>query len=130
MLLQSVALPTADLTDAHMADFFYSGSADAPVALVGVEMCEESALLRSLVVAADRRVTGVGTALVEKAEAHARARGARAMFLLTTTAATFFRHRGYVSADRATAPAAIKATREFADICPASSAFLMKRLAP
>jgi N-acetylglutamate synthase-like GNAT family acetyltransferase len=67
-------------------------------------------------------------ALTRHAVLHARARGARAVYLLTTTAEAFFRRNGYAAADRATAPAAIRATREFADICPASSAFLFKEL--
>ena len=85
-------------------------------------------LLRSLAVAADRRGAGLGSALVDKAEAHARARGAHSIFLLTTTAEDFFKSRGYQPADRATAPDAIRTSREFADLCPASSAFLVKHL--
>jgi N-acetylglutamate synthase-like GNAT family acetyltransferase len=50
------------------------------------------------------------------------------MYLLTTTAAGFFERRGYVAAARESAPAEIRATREFADICPASSAFMVKHL--
>jgi amino-acid N-acetyltransferase len=86
------------------------------------------ALLRSLVVAPAHRDQGLGAALVRHAEAHARSRGARAVYLLTTTAETFFERQGYAAADRAQAPQAIRATREFADICPASSAFLVKLL--
>jgi amino-acid N-acetyltransferase len=127
-LLEAAALPTSDLTDAHMDDFFYCGSAAAPVGLVGLEFRGDAALLRSLAVASDLRGSGLGRALVDKAEAHARARGARAIFLLTTTAESFFKNRGYVPADRATAPEAIRTSREFADLCPASSAFLVKHL--
>jgi hypothetical protein len=36
----------------------------------------------------------------------------------------------YASAERANAPAEIRGTREFADICPTSSAFMVKRLVP
>jgi len=127
-LLEAAELPTSDLTDAHMADFFYSGSSAAPNGLVGVEFLETDALLRSLVVVPDQRGSGLGSALVERAESHARARGARAIFLLTTTAERFFRSRGYVPADRASAPEAVRTSREFADLCPASSAFLVKHL--
>jgi amino-acid N-acetyltransferase len=127
-LLEAVALPASDLTDAHMNDFFYCGSAVAPVGLVGLEFLGSDALLRSLAVASDRRGSGLGSALVDKAEAHARARGARSIFLLTTTAEDFFKSRGYAPAERATAPDAIRTSREFADLCPASSAFLVKHL--
>ena len=127
-LLTSADLPVADLSDAHMANFFYCGSAQAPIGLVGLELHGPSALLRSLVVAPGNRSAGLGSALVKRAEAHARERGADAIYLLTTTAEAFFRRHGYETADRRNAPAEIKVTREFADICPASSAFLSKRL--
>jgi amino-acid N-acetyltransferase len=93
-----------------------------------VEPCGDAALLRSLVVDPELRGIGLGRLLVEQAEDHARAHGAVSMFLLTTTAESFFRHLGYTEADRASAPAEIRATREFAALCPASSAFLAKRL--
>ncbi len=127
-VLQAAALPVEDLTDRHMAHFYFAGPATTPTGLVGVELCGEGALLRSLVVDPTLRGTGLGRLLVEQAEAHARAHGASSMFLLTTTAESFFRHLGYTSADRTSAPAEIRATREFALICPASSAFLTKRL--
>jgi amino-acid N-acetyltransferase len=127
-LLASADLPVADLTTALMEDFFFAGSAAAPDGLVGVQFCGPDALLRSLVVSPSRRSSGLGCALVAHAEAHARARGARAVYLLTTTAEAFFRRRGYARADRGKAPAAIRSTHEFSDLCPASSAFLVKPL--
>jgi amino-acid N-acetyltransferase len=127
-LLESASLPAADLTDEHMTHFFFSGAPSAPDGVVGVELCGEHALLRSLVVMPSRRTSGLGTHLVEHAEAHARAAGARDIFLLTTTAEAFFRRRGYRAARRDDAPPEIRRTREFADICPASSVFLAKTL--
>ena len=111
-----------------MEHFFYCGPAAAPTGLVGLEFCGSNALLRSLVVAPSHRCAGLGAALVEHAEAHARARGAHAIFLLTTTAETFFKRHGYATAARDRAPAEIRATPEFADICLSSSALLTKRL--
>ena len=127
-LLTSAGLPTSDLTEAHLAHFFYSGSAAAPSGLVGLEFCGPYGLLRSLVVIPAFRSCGLGRALLDYAESHARAEGARSLFLLTTTAESFFHRHGYATAERASAPAEIRSTREFADICPASSAFMVKRL--
>ena len=129
-LLRSEGLPASDLTEAHLAHFFYSGSATAPSGLVGLEFCGPYALLRSLIVIPAFRSCGLGRALVDHAESHARAEGAQALFLLTTTAESFFQRHGYASAERASAPAEIRGTREFTDICPASSAFMVKRLVP
>lgn len=127
-LLESVALPTADLTDDHMRDFFYVGPASEPVGIVGVQLYGANALLRSLVVSAEHRTQGLGHRLVEHAEQHARERGAAAVYLLTTTAESFFRSLGYAQTPRDSAPTAIRSTPEFTGLCPASSTFLLKRL--
>ena len=127
-LLESADLPVSDLTDAYMEHFFYVGPASAPIGLVGVEMCGVDALLRSLVVNPEHRSAGLGQTLVAHVESHAWRQGVRAIYCLTTTAEAFFRRRGYVDADRDRAPAAVRETREFSAICPASSAFLVKKL--
>ena len=55
--------------------------------------------------------------------------GIKTLYLLTTTAAQFFAKRGYEAVPRSEAPAAIAATAQFSDLCPASSAFMRKALA-
>jgi len=127
-LLEDAALPTSDLTHDHMTDFFYVGPASAPIGVVGVQFFGTDALLRSLVVSSAHRAHGFGHKLVQHAEEHARRRGARNVYLLTTTAEAFFRSRGYTDASRDAAPTAIRATPEFSSLCPASSAFLFKHL--
>jgi amino-acid N-acetyltransferase len=127
-LLESAGLPTSDLEGARLQHFFFIGTASTPIGLVGLELCGEHALLRSLVVAPSARTGGSGTALVAYAEAHARSRGVRDVYLLTTTAENFFARCGYVRIGREAAPGPIRSTREFADICPSSSAFMVKHL--
>ncbi len=116
-LLQSAALPCEDLSAAHLEHFFFSGTASEPCGLIGLEMHGRDALLRSLVVAPQFRRTGLASALVRHAERHAQAQGAAAIFLLTTTAEEFFVRRGYVAADRASAPPAIRATPRICETC-------------
>jgi amino-acid N-acetyltransferase len=127
-LLQQADLPTEDLTESHCAHFFYAGPATAPTGVVGLEIFGDVALLRSLVVSPSRRGTGEGTLLLRHAEDAARSRGVREVYLLTTTAEGFFGKHGYQRAARESAPASIRGTREFAGICPASSAFMMRTL--
>ena len=127
-LLAAAELPTSDITDAHLDHFFSCGSPGAPKAIAGVELYGDVALLRSVVVSPDMRASGFGSALVEHVESYARQSGARALYLLTTTAESFFSRLGYQKVDRSEAPASIRATREFSDICPASSAFMSKEL--
>jgi amino-acid N-acetyltransferase len=127
-LLSSAGLPSEDLTQQHCDGFFYIGPEAAPAGLVGLELFGEVALLRSLVVSAGLRDSGAGSRLLAHAENHARTRGVKNLYLLTTTAEEFFARRGYARADRGHAPPAIRATREFSGICPASSAFMHKQL--
>ena len=127
-LLAEAQLPTQDLTEAHCDHFFFAGPPSRPTGLVGLELFGDVALLRSLVVGAERRRQGEGMALLAHAEHYARTRGVRQLYLLTTTAEAFFAKRGYVPATRESAPPAIRATREFAGLCPASSAFMVRQL--
>lgn len=127
-LLERADLPTSDLTDEHMADFFFAGPATSPVGVVGVQFYGTDALLRSLVVDTAHRTNGLGSKLVEHAEQHARNRGVATVYLLTTTAESFFQARGYAVTPRDRAPPAIRSTPEFTGLCPASSAFLSKQL--
>ena len=127
-LLESASLPSSDLTDAHMEHFFVCRPSSAPTGLAGFEVCGPDALLRSLVVVPDHRAQGVGKQLVAHVECEARARGVKAIYLLTTTAEAFFARCGYGTSERAQAPEGIRATREFSGLCPATSAFMTKRL--
>jgi amino-acid N-acetyltransferase len=126
--LEGEGLPVSDLTDDLLEHFFFIGSNDSPSGLVGLEIFGPDALLRSLIVAASARNQGHGAALVKHAEDHAAAKGVRAIYLLTMTAETFFERRGYRRVERTNAPPSIQATREFASLCPANSAFMCKRL--
>lgn len=125
-LLDAVGLPSSDLTEPLLEHFLFSGPRDAPTGLVGLEIYDRVALLRSLAVAPDARRWGLGSALLEQAEGYAYARGVRSLYLLTTTAEQFFVARGYRAASRESCPAAIRSTSQFASLCPASSAFLVK----
>jgi hypothetical protein len=45
-LLAAANLPSSDLTDEQLTSFFYCGPADAPTALIGLEIYKTEALLR------------------------------------------------------------------------------------
>jgi amino-acid N-acetyltransferase len=127
-LLAEAQLPSSDLTEAHLEHFFACGLDGAPEGVVGLELHGDVALLRSLAVGARSRGQGCAGALLAHAEAFARAQGVRELYLLTTTAERFFERKGYARLHRDAAPAAIRQTPEFSALCPASSAFMVKRL--
>jgi amino-acid N-acetyltransferase len=127
-LLADAELPTADLTPGHLEHFFGCGGKDDMDGVIGLELYGPVALLRSLAVVSSRRRQGVGRTLVERVEDYARRCGVEVLYLLTTTAEPFFSSIGYKRVARESAPEAIKATREYAAICPASSALMVKTL--
>jgi amino-acid N-acetyltransferase len=129
-LLEAQGLPVSDITDEHLQHFFFIGSDDAPTGLVGLELYGTDALLRSLVVGENARSKGLGTALIQHAEQYAGSMAVRSIYLLTSTAEEFFKHLGYERIERSRAPPSIERTREFASLCPASSAFMTKQLQP
>jgi amino-acid N-acetyltransferase len=125
-LLAANGLPSADLSPAVLL----LGVRDASglEGIAGLEMYGRVGLLRSLAVRQDRRRSGLGSALVLEAERLAALEGVEALYLLTTTAAEFFAHRGYAPEARDSAPDAIRRTSEFSRVCPSSAAFLWKPL--
>ena len=126
-LLSDEELPTADLRTSP-ARFYVGYDGDERVGTGGLERYGTDGLLRSVVVEPSARGNGYGTAICEALERRARAEGVERLYLLTTTAAEFFAERGYEDVERSDAPAAIRETSEFDDLCPASAACLRKRL--
>ncbi len=93
---------------------------------VGLEGAGPEVLLRSLVVAPEAQGKGLGSALVTAMEVMAADKGARAVYILTTTAVAFFEARGFTALAREKAPDRIRQTREFAVLCPASATLMLK----
>jgi amino-acid N-acetyltransferase len=127
-VLATASLPAEDLREEHLEHFFYAGSDGSPTGLVGLEIYGADALLRSLVVEERERGRGLGAALVRHAETYAASQGVRSIYLLTLTAEPFFHRLGYARLDRDAAPPSIQRTKEFASLCPARSAFMVKQL--
>ena len=127
-LLTACDLPTTDLESCHFEHFLGWGTVEAPQGVIGLEPYGSVALLRSLAVSTEVRGTGIGKTLVAAAEDYAQTQGVQVLYLLTTTAATFFARLGYAVAERDIAPESIKATKEFSGLCPSSATFMVKRL--
>lgn len=120
-LLEASALPTVGVEEA-LGGFFVAESDEKIVGTVGIETCREKfALLRSAAVADAWRGRGLGRRLVERAIAEARAKNIAALYLLTTTAETYFPSFGFTAVTRDTVPAEVRATEEFSSACPASA---------
>jgi amino-acid N-acetyltransferase len=66
--------------------------------------------------------------LATRREAAARQAGVGALYLLTTTAADYFRLRGYSDVARAAVPPAVAGHAQFRSLCPASATCLRKEM--
>ncbi len=122
------ALRGENLPEPGTGRYFSADHYGAVIGYGGLEGERRDLLLRSLVVLADQKARGLGSRVLAAAETTAGDLGAARLHLLTTTAERFFTGRGFVAADRESAPPAIRQTREFADLCPASAVYLTKDL--
>src|SRR5690349_16024707 len=88
-LLLTCELPIDDLMNPAIAliGAFYGRDL---VGVIGLEVCEQVGLLRSLAVDREHRGRGVARALCDQLFVLADERGIRSLFLLTTTAADYF----------------------------------------
>ena len=127
-LLSAAGLPVEDLSVAMLDAFVVAADSEVCVGVVGLEVYESNALLRSLAVEQRHRSRGLGTRLIDAIETEAKARGVTAVYLLTTTATTFFERLGYTTHDRAAVPPSIAATTEFSSLCPDTADCLWRDL--
>jgi amino-acid N-acetyltransferase len=123
-LLREAALPPPE----SFTHFFGCGERELPQGVVGLEIYGNDALLRSLAVDPAARGRGCAGALIAQAEQYAQQRGVRRIYLLTTSAADFFARLGYKRLERDEAPGAIRATSEFAALCPVDSVLMTKEV--
>ena len=133
-LLVESALTTAgvrDLFDGHAGDFIVADDPARPgelAAVAGLELCDGTALLRSVAVRPEWRARGLGRELVKRAVCVAESRGLRALYLLTTTAEHYFPKFGFTRVERGAVPAAVAATLEFQSACPASAVAMSRAI--
>jgi amino-acid N-acetyltransferase len=119
-MLSSSGLPTSGVAEA-LRGFLVAEADGALIGTVGMEYCGSYGLLRSTAVVPEWRGRGVARHLVERIIAEAERRGITALYLLTTTAETYFPSFGFRVTTRATVPDEIRATSEFQGACPESA---------
>jgi amino-acid N-acetyltransferase len=126
-LLVDAGLPLDGVRD-HFGCFFVVDDGGQIIGAAGLELYGQHALLRSVVVATGTKGTGLGTLLTRRVMDEAVARGARGIYLLTTTAEDFFPRFGFVRITRDDVPEAIRVSREFQGACPASATVMRREL--
>jgi amino-acid N-acetyltransferase len=117
-----------DGVDDHVQTLLVARENSQIVGSAAIEVYTDGALLRSVAVDARQQGRHVGHQLTEAALQLARAHGARAVFLLTTTAEKFFPRFGFEQIAREDVPASVQASVEFTSACPTSAIVMRKRL--
>ena len=111
-LVEAVHLPPEGITET-MEYFWVARAGERIVGAVGLEVYDDTALLRSLAVTPACQHTGLGRALTETALSYLTTRQFRAVYLLTTTAEAFFARYGFCPVGRDAMPAGVQQSVEF-----------------
>jgi amino-acid N-acetyltransferase len=126
--LVKAKLPADDVDDPHVLVWRFEAAEGTPVGFGGLELFGGDALLRSLVTLPPVRQVGMGAAMVAMLETEARALKCRSVYLLTTSEMKFFERLGYAACARSAVPEAVRASRQFAALCPATATPMVKRI--
>jgi amino-acid N-acetyltransferase len=113
-------LPVAGVGD-HWKTFIVARDGVQIVGCGGSEAYRNAALIRSIAVAPAYRSRGVGRQIVRQLLDRLSSLGIREFYLLTTTAADYFKKRGFKKCDRDEVNPQLLASREFQGVCPASA---------
>ncbi|HEY7504177.1 MAG TPA: arsenic resistance N-acetyltransferase ArsN2 [Gemmatimonadales bacterium] len=126
-LLVAADLPTAGL-ERSLPDFLVAEEDGRILGAAGLEVYGAAALLRSAVVDASRRGSGLGNGLVSDLLVHAGRRGVREVYLLTTTADAYFPRFGFTRVARDEVAPAVRESEEFRGACPDTAVAMHKTL--
>jgi N-acetylglutamate synthase-like GNAT family acetyltransferase len=126
-LLESSGLPTSGLESAQPT-FAVVHNGNTVIAAGALQTFGAAALLRSVVVASDRRGGGFGRRIVQELEDMARAAQVAQLILLTHTASHFFVRQGYRAIERSAAPLDIQMSEQFRALCPSTAVCMAKSL--
>jgi len=119
-LLESSSLPTTGI-EKHLATFFVAELDGSVIGLMGLERYDGTSLLRSAAVALEYRGSGIGAALYETVLRTAQSLGIPRLILLTTSAESYFRARGFRRVDATTITGPVTSSVEFAGACPSTA---------
>jgi protein-tyrosine-phosphatase/N-acetylglutamate synthase-like GNAT family acetyltransferase len=128
VLIHAAGLPTTGVEDSFPQAYSVIRDGSEVVAVAGLETHGSVGLLRSVAVIPGQRGQGLGRLLVEDRILRAKRQKLEAVYLLTTTAADYFRRLGFQDFSRQDAPDELQRSSEFASVCPSSSVCLSLRI--
>jgi len=128
-LLTQADLLTDDLPN-DLGTFTLAFDADTLAGVAGVEVYGSIGLLRSVAVSPAYQSRQIGRQLIDAVYELAWDSGVVDLYLITTTAEGYFERLGFGGVERSNVPDAVAKTRQFSDLCPASSVVMIKRIEP
>ncbi|MBP9796227.1 MAG: GNAT family N-acetyltransferase [Chitinophagales bacterium] len=126
-LLKNSGLPFEDINK-HLKDFLCLMNNEEIIAVGGLEIYDDVALLRSLAVVEGKRNQGLGQLVYSALIEHAKSKNIKQIYLLTETAEKFFLKNGFIKVERNKIPETIKNTYEYKVLCAESAIVLMKNI--
>lgn len=124
-LLKNASLPTVDINPS-LSHFFVAELNNVIIGVIGLEIYNENALLRSMVVSPEYRNRSVATMLLTALTNYAAEKRVEKLFLITTSAEGYFSRKGFCTVSREDVPLSILSCPEFTTLCP-STATVMKK---
>jgi amino-acid N-acetyltransferase len=122
-LLTDNNLPVADLNP--LLDNFFTALEDNQIiGVMGMDRYGKAGLLRSAVVNANHRSTGVAGKVYNQLLLFAQQEGITDLYLITNTAEHYFDKKGFTKIAREAVPSTVLQSREFNGLCPASSVIM------
>jgi amino-acid N-acetyltransferase len=125
--LTTYNLPISDLAEDNI-QLFLAHDEEELIATIGLEKHKNTGLLRSLAVKENYRNLGVADKMLKGFFAVCKSQEISDVYLLTTTAEHYFKKRGFLQVDRKSVPSAIRQSREFRSICPASAVAMHRKV--
>jgi amino-acid N-acetyltransferase len=117
-LLKLESLPREGVAE-HIHHFLVAERGGKIIGAIGLEAYGDTGLLRSAVVVADLRNTGIGSMLYNHNLEQAQRLGIRRLLLLTNTAEQYFARKGFRTIDQKNVSGAVTTSVEFSGACPA-----------
>ena len=118
--LKSASLPTEGVVE-HLQHFLVAENEIGIVGAIGLEVYDDSALLRSAVVHPSLQNKGLGSVLYNHLIENAKSLGVRRLILLTNTAEKYFAKKGFKKIDGKSVSGPITRSIEFTGVCPSSA---------
>ncbi len=119
-ILTVSGLPAVDC-DEHIDNFIVIEEKGGIIGVGGLEIHGSIALVRSIAVVPEYRGKGLARMIYKLIEDKARGLGISELYVITESAAEYFKRFGFVVIERCKVPGSIAETRQFKELCTSSA---------